>query len=294
MKWILVLFLFSFKSFANPEFIYSYKVNKSKKEAIQKDMEWLKRLKFTKPQDPKTLMIFETDKMDSSFLMKWLFDRVQYIFDREEFSEFDLNRDLEVESPVFDYPYPDIFPSEILGNNYLARGRNGILMTNVGTGLYLSGKMEKVLLALEMKDDQKNKKRIILRSPRVGLIRLGDNFWMGARRRERDYIDYRILRISTLFHEARHSDGHGESLGFLHSICPEGHDFSGERACDRSTNGPYSVDAYLAYELSWNCKECDEEVKEVLKLKILDSLSRVIVDGDFEDHLLPTEPEGER
>lgn len=294
MKMLMIFLLFIQVAQSADTLVFSEKVKRSHKKAIKNDLKWFKSLKFKNQADPRTLAILELESLNRQTLEKWLFERVQYIFDRKELTEFDLNRRLEVERPLYEYPFGDVFPSEILGNNYIDSRSNGTVMTNVGTGLYLSGKIEQTLLSLKMKDDQKNERKIIINTPRQGLVRLGKAFWLGASHRERENVEYKALRMANLFHEARHSDGHGESLGFLHSICPEGHDFEGERACDSSTNGPYSVDAYLTYEMAFNCNECDIEVREILKIRVLDSLSRVISDGDFEDNFWPAAAEGKR
>ncbi len=294
MKLIIVFLIIIQSAFATEKIIFSNKVKRSQKVAIQEDLKWFREIQFKRKPDPRTLAILDAKMINQQFLADWLFARVQYIFDKNELSEYELNRKLEVINLNYKYPFPDIFPSAIYGNNYVESRDNGTVMTNVGTGLYLSGKLDKTLLSYTMKDEEKKLHKIEISTPRQGLIRLGKAFWLEASHRERNNVEYRALRMATLFHEARHSDGHGESLGFLHSICPEGHDFEGERACDSSTNGPYSVDAYLTYEMAFNCKECDLETREILKLRVLDSLSRVTADGDFEENFWPSHPEGKR
>jgi hypothetical protein len=85
-----------------------------------------------------------------------------------------------------------------------------------------------------------------------------------------------IMRLSFIFHEARHSDGNGPSLGFTHSLCPKGHDYENELACDESLNGAYSVGASMAREMMMACQDnCSERDKEMLKIFILDSYNRI-------------------
>lgn len=83
-------------------------------------------------------------------------------------------------------------------------------------------------------------------------------------------------RMAVFFHEARHSDGNGKSLGFFHAVCPSGHDFQGSYACDRNLNGPYSIGAQMMKEFIKNCDECSVSEKEQMRLRYLDSMNRVL------------------
>lgn len=105
-----------------------------------------------------------------------------------------------------------------------------------------------------------------------------------------------VERISTLIHEARHSDcikpfnqselstiaaggkTNNYNCGFLHTICPSGHPYEGYPACDNNLWGSYSVESiYMAALISENtCPNCSETERSVAKMIVLDDLSRVL------------------
>jgi hypothetical protein len=64
-----------------------------------------------------------------------------------------------------------------------------------------------------------------------------------------------IARVAALLHEARHSDGHDDHIGFLHSKCPQGHPLAGTTDCDRMINGPYSTEADFTRLYIDQCKK---------------------------------------
>jgi hypothetical protein len=159
------------------------------------------------------------------------------------------------------------------------------VMSNVGAAIYLSGKSSNLPLLLRVPGVG----RIPVTSPRVGVIQVGSGLFpelsSGSSSGSDDSSGFglapssqarRASRLGTLFHEARHSDGNGKSLGFAHAICPVGHDYEGFNACDRNVNGPYLVGAMLTYHLRNNCSGCSSREQEVLALETLDGLSRII------------------
>lgn len=87
----------------------------------------------------------------------------------------------------------------------------------------------------------------IVEGARFGMIRIYPEFFSNA-----FHLDQvgnskiaSISRIATLIHEARHSDGNGSSLAFMHTLCPAGHSFSGKSVCDRSENGAFGIEVAL-------------------------------------------------
>lgn len=153
---------------------------------------------------------------------------------------------------------------------------SSIVMSNVGGGLYSMGKQMQVLVGLRL-DEQKT---IPILSPRVGILRIGAGLF-DAFLAPRGLVDlkdriYSFFRLSTLFHEARHSDGRGASLGFAHANCPEGHDFEGVPACDSPTNGAYRVDALFLSALKANANALTVTENEVIDVLRADSQSRIL------------------
>jgi len=144
-------------------------------------------------------------------------------------------------------------------------------------------------------------------SSRVGLIGFGDAHFNEAP----------ISRLSTLVHEARHSDCSGglktvvvtkikaanlqadrvsavadanPNCMYLHVRCPttwtlaDGtpHPLAGKIACDGNEYGPYFVEAaYTSLIANGKCTNCSEEEKQVAKISMMDSLSRVIKIKDY-------------
>jgi hypothetical protein len=85
------------------------------------------------------------------------------------------------------------------------------------------------------------------------------------------------MRAETLFHEARHSDGHGKTLGFLHAKCPSYHDYAGLPACDLSTNGPYTIGALMfKYIMDSTADKSTEKTKKIQQLIYLDIANRTL------------------
>jgi hypothetical protein len=150
-------------------------------------------------------------------------------------------------------------------------------MSFVSGGVYFSGKLAKRMPALRMSDN----KIMLIPSPRAGVAQIGKPLFEMAgdmtpeQQKEHEYV-LTAMRLSVYFHEARHSDGHGKSLGFMHAICPQGHDYEGLPACDSSLNGAYTVGAEILKTFLKNCKNCSEADQQVLALMYLDSTSRVM------------------
>jgi len=149
-----------------------------------------------------------------------------------------------------------------------------VLATNLGGALYLYGRQNKNLGTATI-----NGKTKPILSPRIGVIQLADAYF------SKDYIPNpnpkaaisRFYRLSTLLHEARHSDGNGEATGFLHVMCPKGHAYEDERACDKYENGAYGLEARFDRLLSKNCPQCSISEVEVLRVMSLDNFSRLIL-----------------
>jgi hypothetical protein len=177
---------------------------------------------------------------------------------------------------------------------------------NIGTSVYLEGKYDRVPVGINIPAVG----NIAVNSPRVGLIKLGEGY---SRTLAQSYYTNpevfgsdpinnldsegnKIDRLSTLFHEARHSDGSGKHLGFVHANCPAGHDLAGLPACDDSNNGPYAVGAMALKVLYIQCSTCSTLEKTRLKVSILDSFSRLLNRNNENDSSTywETTPEGRR
>jgi hypothetical protein len=76
-----------------------------------------------------------------------------------------------------------------------------------------------------------------------------------------------LVRLSTYFHESRHSDGNGTTTAFPHAECPSG-TFAGEDACDMNLNGPYAIQAIL---LKYFYNACEARGCTAIELKGLET-----------------------
>ena len=146
-----------------------------------------------------------------------------------------------------------------------------VIATNIGGSIYIIGKKQQTLGMATV-----NGKSMPVLSPRVGIVQVPNTFFEGSEDASKQLIG-RLLRITTLFHEARHSDGNGLSLGFLHDVCPKGDLLEGKLACDKMENGSYGLEARLQRVLSRNCVSCKTEDVEILRLMSLQNFSRLIL-----------------
>ena len=131
-----------------------------------------------------------------------------------------------------------------------------------------------------------NGRYIDIPSSRVGIIQLGTPYL----RLET------VQQVTTLVHEARHSDCTGGALasdieriqaglpplnnkcGHAHVLCPEGHPYEGTFACDAHPWGAYVVGAIYASAVALTCTSCSETDKTVAEAMAIDSISRPLYD----------------
>lgn len=115
-------------------------------------------------------------------------------------------------------------------------------------------------------------------SPRLGLLQIGDSLFgplMTVNNNPKSPANA-VLRLGTFFHEGRHSDGRGASVGFSHAVCPKGHTYAGIAACDSSSNGAYPLGAAFMRHFLRHCTQCTKLDKVLVELRILDSEERVL------------------
>jgi hypothetical protein len=173
--------------------------------------------------------------------------------------------------------------------------------TNDGTALWITSRVidEKISVVA-------GSTVIPVDSTRVGIISLGDMYKTAIEIEdsgEKQTITFPPeFRISTVVHEARHSDctnGFSETLaialknsetmdqflqkagveqlecGHMHVICPANHDYAGEPACDNEIWGAYGVGAVYTLAAEKNYKE-DGLEKRILEFAHMDEMSRLI------------------
>lgn len=152
-----------------------------------------------------------------------------------------------------------------------------VIATNVGTQYWLHSIASARPYSYMIAGTQ-----VSIQTPRVGIVEL--NAYSGFPTTE---------RMSTMIHEARHSDCEkgftdsdykklksgnvgGIACGHLHIKCPVGHELAGQAACDPNGMGAYGVNAIFEKKMYQNCSNCSEKDKQTYLMMSNESFSRVI------------------
>lgn len=233
---------------------------------IKEDLTYLHNNSI-KDIDSQFKSMIEVPKIDGAHLYNWVYNRVKFIIGED----YQLRGRNLVSQKGHRFPATPIPPSVLNRTNQYA---GTIIMSNVGAELYLLGKLDNILKGIKL-----DNKSVFAPSPRVGILQVGEGHFL-----ERLLINKnlnseanKIKRLGTIIHEARHSDGHSEHIGFIHNKCPEGHSLGGFAACEASSNGPYSLEAVAMKTFLLNCRTCSVEDKTKIQTAIADAFGRVIV-----------------
>ena len=300
MKKLLIASLLTTTSLANAaDIVLSKGIKNEYREKIERDLDVLSNLKF-KETTPEALELLGLKSLTAQTATKWLSDRVKYVVAENALSPLQLilKRVVSVERQGVSYPNATIIPYAMDPANKIpvaapvtpnapsldaGEGEKKIyvVMSNIGAGLYFGGKDQGIVYSLKISRGLiKSPLKAVIESPRVGIIQIGEGLFLdglSVTPSKPNAIANSLKRLSTFFHEARHSDGNGVSLAFAHSVCPAGHNYAGSPACDENLNGPYTVGAIFTTELLKACDEsCSEVEKTELKADIVDSYSRVL------------------
>ena len=231
--------------------------------------------------------VMKTDDVSPAGLQSWMEDRVQYILK----GDFDFKTHLYYSNRSFEYPNPSIMPDDRTGQPSLiattASTASNIVMANMGTAVYAMGKRDGQLLTVNVPGIG----YVSVTSPRTGILEIGPGMFPEWSQGVQESV-INIFRIATLFHEARHSDGNGKSLGFMHFKCPPGHDYAGQYACDVGLNGAYTVGAMLFKNLMNTCTDCTPGSMATLRFLYRDVASRIIDPAKAPRGLSPQAPAG--
>lgn len=277
-------------------------LTRTEQARVQSDLRYLKNssLRLNNELVNKTLGITEAN---NQVLTNWLSDRLQYIVGKSK----DLDALLVDSNEQVAYENPNVLPDTILDiapdlkdkfRKTLSESKGTTIATNIGSLGYLLGKISQTTAKAI---DVPGVGHVVMRSPRIGVIQAAAGYsislldFFGIRGSDPNSEANKVNRLSTLFHEARHSDGHGKSMSFMHSKCPEGHDLAGLNACDASLNGPYMVGAVTTAILATNCASCNDAEKEALRLMAMDSAGRPqVADENSPGAYWDATPEGQR
>lgn len=275
------LLTISTHTFSN-EIVLSSKIDKDLAPKILKDLQVLNSFEFNHPVDLTTSEIFGVKELTGTALNKWINDRVKYIVEEDytSLTKMLTLKTLSVEEKNVLYPNPNVLPFS-LDESAFRNERTMTIMSNVGSAVYLTGKFEKKLYGMKISQDpSKQQIKLLVKSPRVGVIQVGEGlFHPMASANPNDINSYAntLNRIATFAHEARHSDGNGGATGFGHSKCPAGHTMEGSYSCEESLNGPYSVGAALLLEFVKQCKDkCSLRETSSLIMIAFDNQARVL------------------
>lgn len=210
----------------------------------------------------------------------WLVNRVRHIIG-ESFELNDSSIRVQTGYTFPRSPLPEIDQAAGLAESSGENSNIKTIMSNLGSALYLVGKkgmkirnvLTPVLYGLDLDGET-----VYATSTRVGIIQVGEGLFFKDFRVTDDELapSNSISRLGTFFHEARHSDGNGSSTGFAHARCPVTHPYSNNFACEKSSNGSYSVGALTLRNLVANCLTCSDEETAKLELQILDSFNRIL------------------
>ncbi len=216
--------------------------------------------------------MMKVDDVRPEALQQWLEKRVSYVVN----DGFDIQAHASLADGTANYPFPNDVPDAIKGK--LKKNVDGsidaqVIMLNIGAISYFLGKYVHRLVNLSLDGIGV----VPLVSPRIGLLEIGPGMFPDMQGKKVQNILLDIFRAGILFHEARHSDGHGVGLGFMHAVCPPGSDYAGINACDASTNGPYTIGSMMQKNLMKACgSRCTEHTMTVLELYYLDLSDRLV------------------
>ena len=270
--------------------IFSQSINKKQQQIVKSDLLYLKKINFGQNVSNETLSLLEINQLTGDSLYLWLRARVTYIVEENVISTFKIvfQNTLYVSEKNITYPYPHTLPysvNEYEVNQELKGGTEAkkdtqVLMSNLGTSLYLSGKEESKIYGLKVNMGLTKKSiKTKINSPRIGIIQLGEGFFGPLLNFASNNLYAKvnsIARLSVLLHEGRHSDGHAGSVGFVHGPCPRGHDYEEIKACDENLNGPYKIGAQLGLEMIKADHSLSSMEKEIAKILILDNKNRIL------------------
>ncbi|MCE3011291.1 MAG: hypothetical protein LW875_11850 [Proteobacteria bacterium] len=251
-----------------PELKYSQDVTLYQRSLTESDLRFLSEAEFP-VNNQEVMEVLDLTDSSSLNMSAWLAERVKVMTDSKQKLGDGAVRVLRSPATWNTEPSADFIAA-------YAQSRSQVMMSNIGATIYQFGKRTGQVFSLLVNGVG----WISIESPRAGVVRIGDGYFAplkpqwGAETLSRRIA--RIFRLETLFHEARHSDGRGSHVGFSHVICPKGHTYQGQFACDSMNNGAYRVGALLTQQFKESCTNCSVEEKELLDFLYLDSRSRVL------------------
>ena len=253
----------------------SNKINRFNKAMLNADLDFLQTISNWKSPSHEELLAFGLKESTPKSLVNWLTQRVSFIVP----ASTSFNLPIITNNLAKTYPSSHMLPGNLY-NLFLIHDENrNSIMANLGTSFYLLGKNKNQSLSYSIKKHFPARGMYLpIMSPRVGLLEAYPAFFSNksSLSGKGNQPSDRIMRLSYIFHEGRHSDGSGETLGFYHRECPIGHDYAGLFACDTPSNGSYRVSAIFLRNAIEACLSCTEGHKEALRLAYFDARNRIV------------------
>lgn len=244
---------------------YDVSVPADQKALIEQDLATLDSLNIT---DNTYASILDLNDLSTATLKRWLAERTKYIIGQS------YNDDL-----LAHVSQSRMYQPTKLAAEFAAESKVVTLMVNLGAAYYRQGKRESQIYSLPI-----NGNYMEVKSPRIGIVQIGEGHFTVNRVTGTDYssLANRLLRLSVLFHEARHTDGNGTNVAFPHRTCTSG-TYAGSAACESNLNGPYMVELAMLYSFYKQCKGCSSSELSTMQTKISDKLSRLTDDAKYSD-----------
>jgi len=254
---------------------FSSGVRSEEKKMILSDLSYLKRGVFQDPSG-EVSRVMKLPQVSGQTLEAWLAKRVFFILDEAH----PVNQSV-VGTLASDVEYDAYYDAMATVSLNPGEVKIGKIMENIGTALYRMGKDMGDLYSFRIDGVGK----IAVNTPRVGILQIGPLYFNQVIEDDELPVESLLFikslnRLSTLFHEARHSDGLGKSLGFPHVRCPKGHAYENKMACDLPSNGSYRIGAMILDSAQKGCEKCSEGQKDALKILRNDSLHRILSEYD--------------
>lgn len=234
---------------------------------MEHDLSFLSSIEMPAPTSSNDLTNIGIGDFSPNSLLYFLSQRIKFIVGQE----FDYT------SQLYASTRPDGEPTVLVASQMtpFAATSTQVVMDNLGASLYLTSKDTSYLLYLNLEAAP----NLAIRSPRVGIIRVGAGFTdaNAIKNVPLEAVSNTLLRISTYFHEARHSDSNKASVAFPHASCTSG-TYEGKYACEKYINGPYGIQNILMKYFYSVCqsKGCSSTEMAGLLIKIADFKTRMI------------------
>lgn len=229
--------------------------------------------------------IFNDHLNSGANLISWLNKRVKYLF-YGNFLTKHYDKSISVaDTSYLKFPDQDRLPLFDDASSLRSESTAAVIMQNESASFYYTGKKNKALL--EFQHPYRDEIKITIDSPRAGIISVQSGWDRTSTElnpnSKNSAVNF-INRISVLFHEAKHSDGHAENLAYFHSLCPNTypgsdtkHSYAGMRACDKMINGPYRIQVELIKVLLKKYStELNIRGRTLLEVVVADYASRII------------------